>query len=1286
MRASRMRRACAWLIFSFLLTSTANILAQSTGGRIAGRVSDVSGGSLAGVQVSLINEASGVKRNTVTDESGDYSFPEAPVGTYRVEFDVAGFKRNVQPNVLLQLSQVLTLNTTMQIGERKDVVEVTSEAPLVDTSSTQLGAVINDRSITQLPLNSRNTYQFLSLQPGVQSTVGSDLYAGSSDAGSVSVNGGRGRANNFSVNGGDANDLFVNTPTINPSPDTVEEFRVLTNAFDAESGRNSGSVINVVTKSGGNSFHGNTYDFLRNKVLNSKGYFDPSKAKYIQNQFGATLGGPIRKNQTFFFGSYEGNRVRQGLSGGDVTVPTDAERKGDFSAGGQAVANSLTNGLNFGGQISNQFVADVLNARPGCTAAVIAQNPGAVIQAGAFYGAHLMDPKIPTSPILPGIFTNTSTPTGIDNQIPIACQDSVAVDLLNRFVPNANVGSSTYQAVLNGSTRTDQATVRIDHRINDKQNLTGYYYYQDGTRFDPYNFFQAAGANVPGFGGNSATRDQQINISHVWTLSNSLVNEVRAVYMREGQRTLNHPQKTNLVTDSCSPAAAANCFTGVTDAPAAFAAKGLSTNNPRYGITPGLGAGREGVPDISVSGGFVIGNNFEGELPQVGNSFQFTDSMTMVKGKHTIKFGGDIRRMRFDQFLYFENSGYFQYFGSCALDPTDTQGIRKSCTGNDPGYFNGVGPSAAQNLYPNYLLGLPDQYQQGAAQQEHIRTSSFYFFAQDSWKLSNHLTANFGLRWELNTPQKDIGRRVQTFRPGQSTQRYTCLQTANNDCASAFPTGLVFPGEKGVPAGLTTAYYKAFAPRFGLAWDPKGDGKTSIRGGWGLFYNPIEQLVLEQFSAEPPFGISLTTSSTLFNTPYVNQSGGVLANGANGVLDPKPGSAIDWSLFEPILLFGEFQPHMRTQYAAQYNLTIQHEIARGTQLQIGYVGSQSHRLLASYDVNRANPTTCLDISLVPNQKCDVFGEDSAYQFTVPANFVGADGKDFQLPNGKTVPGGTVLNLVGLRPYSSPNCNPLTGVGCPTDGAPVFSNIFAQDTKASSSYNSLQVSLDRRFAKGFQTQISYTWSKSLDQASSFEDFLDPTNPRRTRSYSLFDARHRFVVSYDWELPIRKFSGFAGKALNGWALSGITQLQSGFPIRIQSFGDENLTGNSSGFSSPNFPDLSGKFRTRDPRKPNSDGVRGYGFDPGQFATQALGTQGNSPRTVCCGPGLDNTDISLQKNTAINERFRTEFRLDVFNAFNHTKFFNPDGNISDGANFGLIQRAADPRLMQVALKLFF
>src|ERR1051326_7973104 len=326
--------------------------AQGTGGRILGRVADPTGAALVGVKVTLINDATGVRRETQTNDTGDYVFPEVPVGDYTLEFDETGFKKNVRHGVTLQLNQVLTLNMVMQIGQAQEVIDVTSEAPLVDTTSTQLGTVVNDRAIAQLPLNERDTYQFLSLQPGVSSQTGSDLYYGSSNVGSVSVNGGRGRANNFNVNGGDANDMFVNLPTVQPSPDSVEEFRIITNTFDAEYGRNSGAVVNVVTKSGTNQFHGNLYEFHRNRPLNAKGYFDTSKAAFIMNQFGGTFGGPIKKDQTFFFGSYEGLRRVQGVSGTTVAVPTAAERGGNFSSGSP-----------FSGVIGDQTVADVLNTR-----------------------------------------------------------------------------------------------------------------------------------------------------------------------------------------------------------------------------------------------------------------------------------------------------------------------------------------------------------------------------------------------------------------------------------------------------------------------------------------------------------------------------------------------------------------------------------------------------------------------------------------------------------------------------------------------------------------------------------------------------------------------------------------------------------------------------------------------------------------------------------------------------------------------------------------------------------
>ena len=286
-------------------------MAQSTGGRIRGTVTDPSGGAVTGATVQLTNEATHAAREVQSSSNGEFVFIEVPIGSYEIAVTVQGFKKYVRKGITLDLNQVLTVDVALQLGGATDVVEVTGAPPVVDTTSTQLGAVVNERSSTQLPLNQRDVYQLLQLQPGVQSQLGNDLFYGSDKAGVVTVNGGRGRSNNYTVNGGDGNDLFANLPAVEPSPDSIEEFRVISNSFDAEYGRNSGAVVNVVTKSGTNDLHGSFYEFFRNDVLNSHPFTftESPKPAFKQNQFGGTLGGPIRKDKTFFFGSYEGRRA-----------------------------------------------------------------------------------------------------------------------------------------------------------------------------------------------------------------------------------------------------------------------------------------------------------------------------------------------------------------------------------------------------------------------------------------------------------------------------------------------------------------------------------------------------------------------------------------------------------------------------------------------------------------------------------------------------------------------------------------------------------------------------------------------------------------------------------------------------------------------------------------------------------------------------------------------------------------------------------------------------------------
>ena len=890
-------------------------------------------------------------------------------------------------------------------------------------------------------------------------------------------------------------------------------------------------------------------------------------------------------------------------------------------------------------------MANQLNQRPGCAAAVTAAG-GAGISSGTAYSA-----------IFPG------------NVIPSACFDPTAFDLLNSFVPNPNVGLNLFQSIPDGAARRDQITTRIDHNLTVQQQLSLYYYFSDGYNNLPFSGFQAAGANLPGFGNQTQTRFQQLNLSHNWMVNANTTNEARFVYYREGEGRFLSPARTGLVQNSCSTVPSSLCFSN----PA----------NPSLGITPGYGPQVEGVPLVALAGGFSFGNNANGSFAQAGNIYQAFDSVEKVFGKHTLLFGADARDQRFHQIYYYNTNGSFQYTGGGP---------------NDVGY---------SDLIPNYLLGLPDTYSQGSANALDVRTFGLGLFAGDRWKLKSNLTLYSGLRWELNTPQADAGKRVQAFRPGQATQIFPCQLSASDplvasfgstDCspsgpaASVFPLGLVFPGDPGIPRGLTNTYLHAFAPRLGLAWSPNsstgwwskltgGPGNSSVRMGWGMFYDSNEELIFSSFAAQPPFGGSSVIANPLFNTPFLDQNGTITPNPFNGFQNPQPGSPIDFASFRPITLFGNYPSSLRPQYSEQYHLNIQRELTKDTILQFGYVGSQGHRLLASVDQNFGSAQTCLDLNKIPGMSCGPFGEDATY--VIPANSIPA-GVTLHLPYGSatsiTGPNANPVTLVGLRPYSSPWCQPLTGTGCPPDGVPMFSSLFAMAPIANSAYHSFQAEVSRRFVHGVQLLAAYTWSKSIDNASSFENSINPVNPSSPRSLSLFDARQRFVLSEYWRIPDRSLSNWTRYLANGWAISSITTLQSGFPIRITSSSDSELMG-SFDFESPGEPNIVAPFRRLSPQTSG-----GYYFDPSSFANGPLGQIGNAPRTICCGPGIAEVDFALHKDIPLAEGKKVEFRTEIFNLFNHTQFLNPEGNFSDAGSFGLISGERDPRMIQLALRLLF
>jgi len=1041
----------------------------------------------------------------------------------------------------------------------------------VDTIDTQVGTVINSRPILDLPLNGRNVYQLIALQPGItvpgqgitnSATVpdaNNPIFAFRQQGAALVFSSGGGRLvmNNFMVDGGDTNGTLENQAAVRIIPDAVEEFRVLTNTFNPEFGRNSGSVVNIITKSGTNTWHGDLFEFLRNDVLNARNFFESTKAPYKLNQFGGTVGGPIRKDKTFLFLSYEGSRERRGAPGTPTRVFSDQERNGAFGDRESDFTGSTSAPLLC-------FPAGSSNCFP----------------AGTTYRS-----------IFPGA------------QIPITSFDPVAGNILNKYIPRANVGGQFLTITPVQPNDFNEFTGKVDHQINDRHKLSAFYFMDDSS------IQKFALGNMPGFPAVSQERVQDANVSERWIISPTSLNEFRLSYLRDSRGKEENP--------------------GVVASPASFGFTGIQTGTP-----PSL----QSIPVINILGGPEIGGQGfgSGGGTDIENLYQISDSYSRLVGKHTLKVGGEYRHVQHTQQEVFVFDGDFQYGGG--------------------------GPNTTGDPFADFLLGLPDSYSQGSASYERLLSHQVGLYAQDTWHLRQNLTLNYGLRWELNTPFTDKADATSVFRfpaPGQPPLQSHVFPTA--------PPGLLFPGDPGVPRGLTQTYYKAFAPRIGLSYAPDwfGANKLVIRSAYGIFYNPIEQSVLLQFNGDPPYGGSSFVSAPMFATPFVDQFG-VVHQSPFPFQIPHRGDLVNFGQFLPIFQFGNFLPDQRTQYLEQYNLGVEYQISPTMLVSGGYVGSQGHRLLASFDLNPGNPALCLQLA---SQGCGPFGEDSTYV----------------LPSGQT--------LFGTRPAGVFSNDPALGTGA-------FGNIFTIHSIASSSYNSGQLRFERRGTE-LEFLASYTFSKSLDNASGFENLLNPFCFKCDRELSGFDVRHRLVLSYTYRLPTLRLagtSGIKGKLLDGWELGGITTFQSGIPVRLTDLGSDNSLTGGFDFEPADRPSIVGPIQIHNAHNSAcafqtgpSTGVAcqlqpNLYFNPNAFVVEPLGQIGNARHNMFAGPGVNNWDFTLIKRTQIKERYAWEFRIEFFNIFNHTQFLNPNGDISAGPDFGRVSQARDPRFIQFATKITF
>ena len=606
------------ILMFFAINSWAGI-----GGSISGTVTDASGGVVAKATVTATNSDTGIRQTVATDEKGFYSFPNLPVGHYDLEVAGTAFRPYQRTGIVIDANSALMVDVVLEVGDRKDVVTVAENEMQVETTSTQMGEVISGTQMTTVPLNGRSFTDLLALQPGVAPVttitsetvqdVGASALSPSGDLnpGTISINGQREFANSFMVNGSDVEEDVNMGAAIIPNLDSIAEFRILTNNFDAEYGEFSGGQINVVTKSGTNAFHGDVFEFVRNTGLDARNYFSPTRGAFDQNQFGGTFGGPIRKDRIFFFGDYQGTRSTQGVDTGQIPVPSMQDRAGNLVDLASSFVTTDANGNTIPTTVSGPYWANLLSQKLGY--AVSAGEP--------YYTAGCTSATC----VFPGAV------------IPQSAWSAPATNLL-KYIPTSNNANGTFStSAYNQTLQDDKGAYRLD--ANTRWGLISAYYFLDGwAQNNPYPVAQG-GANVPGFNALYLGRAQLISLGDTKTLNATTVNEFHFSYLRNAN-------------DLGKPVGGV----GVS-----LASQGFEVGPETPGIVA-LSPKTEGVESVSFNS-FTFGTNTN-ELKQVGNTYQWLDNFSKVIGTHTLRVGGEFHYDQVNVNAIAQFNGSFLFYGS----------------------------------------------------------------------------------------------------------------------------------------------------------------------------------------------------------------------------------------------------------------------------------------------------------------------------------------------------------------------------------------------------------------------------------------------------------------------------------------------------------------------------------------------------------------------------------------------------------------------------------------------
>ena len=1028
---------------------SASVVWASVAGSISGTVRDPSGSVVANAEISVQETNTGLWYQTHADGNGHYTFAVLPVGHYELKVSGQGFHSYERTSIVLDTDAALTIDASLQVGDVAQTVSVTDNTLHVETESTQLGQVITGRQMSAVPLDGRSFTDLLSLQAGVapQTSITSSTVqdigatilnpSGTLNPGTISVNGQREFANFFSVNGSDSEEDVNAGTAILPNLDSIAEFRIVTSNFDAEYGEFSGGQISVITKSGDNQLHGSAFDFLRNTALDARNYFSPTRGVFRQNQFGGTLGGPMRKDKVFYFVDYQGTRQTQGVDTGTIGVPSNADRTGnllDFTT--TASGNQLT------GAVAGPYLANLLTQKLGYTVAAgeAYYTPGCTKANCVFPGA-----VIPKSAW------------------------SVPAQRTLQYIPAQNVPGGFATSSYNQVVRDDKGGARVDGTTRFGL-LSAYYFADDFSLNDPYPVAQS-GASVPGFSALTLGRAQLISLGATKTFSANAVNELHVSYMRDATN-LGQPLGGLGVSLASQGFTNANGTTSIV----ALDPKGQSVENLNFN---------------SYSTGAAAN-----ELTQINNTYQFTNTFTRVIGNHTVRVGGAFHADQVNA------HPIAQYNGSFVFSGTET----------------GVD-------FADFLIGVPSQYNQSQLNPFYGRNKYAGLFAQDSWKARPNLTLNYGLRWDRVAPWSEKYNQISTFEPGVQSVVFP-----------GAPTGILYPGDPGVPNTLAPIGDRNFAPRIGLAWAPQAEasswlekllgapGASSIRASFGTFYTAIDATSIGVLAANAPYGTTYTSPvEPLFATPFVNAGDGQ----SNGQPFPytfaplnssrkHPDTTFDWGSTLPIDGIPAYDMHNRAPYIEEWMLSIERQAGPNTVFGVTYVGNASHRQRVLIAANPGNPQLCLSLSqpgeVQPGTTpCGAGGENAVY-YPVGGGQV----------NGTRGPLGSDFGVNALQ-----------------------SNI------GHANYNSLELSA-RHTTGRLEFSAAYTYSKSMDESSNIGEEVNPFDPALSYALSAFDVKQNFVVSYEYQLPFDRFL-HPDRLTTGWSISGITHVSSGFPVTLINNGD-------------------------------------------------------------------------------------------------------------------------------------